>query len=59
MTFIHNKILTQLFQPVDIGTYDYSERDDNDGSEESGDEHEDEVRSDPTYRYYLSDLISK
>ena len=55
MTFINNKILAQLFQPID-DDYDFL---DNEGSVESDDEQEDVVRSDPTFRYHLSDLISK
>ena len=55
MSFINNKIITQLFQPID-DDYDFL---DNEGSVESDDEQEDVVRSDPTFRYRLSDLISK
>ena len=57
MMYINNKILTKLLEPIDTAPYDYTEVED--CSEESGDENESEARIDPSYRYYLSDLISK
>ena len=54
MEMINQKLLTQLFQPIDVTVpQDYHE-----GSEESGDERDLEFSS-PVFKYYLSDLLTK
>ena len=54
MEMINQKLLNQLFKPVDVSVpQDYQE-----GSEESGDERDPEFGS-PVFKYYLSDLIVK
>ena len=59
MAFINKKVLAQLFEPTEVLSQAFVDNYENEGSDESGDECDDEVRGDPHYKHYLSDLIAK